>query len=112
MMNYKGFIGAVEYDSDARIFSGEVINTRAVITFQGESVDELETAFHDSVDDYIDWCKEDGVEPEKPYSGKFNVRTTPAIHGKAVLAARKLNISLNSFVEKSLHDELAAMQLA
>ena len=112
MMTYKGFIGVVEYDDEARIFSGEVINTRTVITFQGTSVDEVENEFHASVDDYLEWCKEDGVEPEKPYSGKFNVRISPLFHSKIVIAAKKLNMSLNSFVEKSLNDELNSMELA
>ena len=62
MMNYKGYIGQVEYDDENRIFAGSVINTRDVITFQGESVQELENAFHESVDDYLAWCREDGVE--------------------------------------------------
>ena len=110
MMEYKGFIGKVEYDSDAKIFAGTVINTRTVITFQGESVKELETAFKDSVEDYLAWCKEDGVEPEKPYSGKFNVRFDPAVHQRAAIAAKKQGISLNRFVEKSVEDELMLMQ--
>lgn len=106
MMNYKGYIGEVEYDDEAKIFSGTVINTRTVITFQGTSVEELEKEFKNSVDDYLEWCKEDGIEPEKPYSGKFNVRFLPALHRKAAIAAKKLNMSLNSFVEKSVEDEL------
>ena len=111
MMTYKGFIGSVEYDDEAHIFSGEVINTRTVITFQGTTVDEIENAFHDSVDDYLEWCKADGIEPEKPYSGKFNVRLTPLFHSQVAIAARKMNMSLNSFVEKSLQDEIAAMKM-
>ena len=46
-MEYKGYTGIVEYDEDAQIFSGMVINTRDVITFQGESVGELKKAFED-----------------------------------------------------------------
>lgn len=112
MMTYKGFVGVVEYDDGARIFSGEVINTRTVLTFQGTSVDEVEHEFHASVDDYLAWCEEDGVAPEKPYSGKFNVRLTPLFHSQVAVAARKAGLSLNGFVEKSLHDEINAMQLA
>ena len=106
MMNYKGYIGNVEYDDEAKIFAGTVINTKTVITFQGTSVEEIEKEFHASVDDYLDWCKQDSVEPEKPYSGRFNVRFLPELHQKAAIAAKKLNISLNSFVEKSVEDEL------
>ena len=112
MMEYKGYIGKVEYDSDARIFAGSVINTRTVITFQGESVDELEKEFRASVDDYLQWCKEDGIVPEKPYSGKFNVRLQPALHQQAVVTAKALNISLNSFMEKAVMDEVARYNFA
>ena len=56
MMKYKGYSGHVEFDSDAGIFHGEVVDTRDVITFQGKSVDELETAFKDSIEDYLEFC--------------------------------------------------------
>ena len=59
MMNYHGYIGHVEYDDEQHIFTGSVINTRDVITFQGETVQELEKAFRDSVDDYLAWCREE-----------------------------------------------------
>ena len=107
MMEYKGYIGVVEFDSDVKIFHGEVVNTRDVITFQGTSVDELETAFKDSIDDYINWCQSEGVEPEKPYSGRFNLRLSPELHREIAITAKRLNISINNFVEKAVKDELA-----
>lgn len=111
MMNYKGYIGKVEYDDENRIFTGSVINLRTVITFQGSSVDEIEQEFKASVDDYLAWCAEDGIAPERPYSGKFNVRLSPELHQKAVTGAKILGISLNSFVEKSVRDELTVMSV-
>ena len=111
MMNYKGYVGSVEYDDENRVFTGTVINTRTVITFHGTSVDELEKEFRASVDDYLAWCREDGVEPEKPYSGKFNVRFSPELHRRAAIGAKKLGLSLNSFVEKAVEDTLRAIQL-
>jgi predicted HicB family RNase H-like nuclease len=107
MMEYKGYLGTVEYDADARLFHGDIVNTRDLITFQGTTVDEIERAFQDSIEDYIAWCKEDGVEPEKPYSGKFNVRLSPELHKEAAITARKLKLSINRFVEKAITDELA-----
>jgi predicted HicB family RNase H-like nuclease len=106
-MEYKGYMGTVEYDAEAKIFHGDIINTRDVITFQGKSVNEIEKAFKDSIDDYIAWCKEDGVEPEKPYSGKFNVRLSPDLHRQIAILAKKKRISLNSFVEKAITKEIA-----
>ena len=107
MMEYKGYIGRVEYDYDARVFTGSVINTRTVITFQGTSVEEMEREFRNSVDDYLNWCKEDNVTPEKPYSGKFNVRLNPLVHQQAAITAKGLNLSLNSFIEQSVKDEIS-----
>ena len=107
MMEHKGYIGKVEYDYDAHIFTGSVINTKAVITFQGTSVGEIEREFVNSVEDYLNWCREDGVSPEKPFSGRFNVRIQPSLHQQAVVAAKSLNLSLNGFIEKSVRDEVA-----
>lgn len=109
MMEYKGYIGTVEFDADARIFHGDVINTRDVITFQGKTVDEIEQAFKESIDDYLEWCAVEGVDPEKPYSGKFSLRLSPDLHKEAAVTAKRLKMSLNSFVEKALRDELKAL---
>ena len=105
-MTYKGYVAKIEYDEDNNIFTGMVINTRTVITFSGTSVKELEDEFKNSVEDYLEWCKADGVSPEKPYSGKFNVRLTPQMHQEAALKAGKMGISLNRFVECAVEKEL------
>ena len=70
-------------------------------------MDELETEFRKSIEDYLDWCKEDGIPPEKPYSGKFNVRFSPELHQKAALKAAIQGISLNRFVEKAVEYEVS-----
>ncbi len=64
-MKYKGYMGQFEYDNEAKIFHGEVAHLRDIITFQGKSIEELEQAFHDSIDDYLFWCKERKEKPEK-----------------------------------------------
>ena len=96
----------IEYDEVNNIFTGMVINTRTVITFSGTSVKELEKEFKNSVEDYLEWCKEDGIAPEKPYSGKFNVRLTPQLHQEAAVKAGKMGISLNRFVERAIEREI------
>ena len=101
-------MGIVEYDAQAKVFHGDVINTRDVITFQGITVNEIEKAFKDSVDDYLTWCAEEGVEPEKPYSGKFNVRLSPELHRQIAILAKKTHVSLNNFVEKALIDKIGS----
>ena len=101
-MEYKGYIGQVEFDDDAGLFHGEVINLRDVVTFQGATVDELREAFRDSVDDYLEFCAERGESPEKPYSGKFMVRIEPELHKAVALHAKKERKSLNAWVHDAL----------
>ncbi len=102
MMEYKGYIGVVEYDDEAKILHGEVANIRDVITFQAKSVDELEQAFRDSIDDYLAFCKEEGEEPDKPFSGKFMVRISPEEHRLIATAAKISGKSLNAWVSENI----------
>src|SRR5271154_3277562 len=106
MMKYKGYIGHVEYDDEAKIFHGEVVGLRDIITFQGKSVDELEEAFKGSVDDYLAWCKERGEKPEKTFSGTFNLRIPPELHAKLAFHAKTIGVSLNSFVTERLRSSV------
>jgi len=56
------------FDEKENIFCGRVANTHDLIVFQGKSVKETRLAFHDAIDEYIEWCKEHRNKPEKPYS--------------------------------------------
>lgn len=102
MMEYKGYIGKAEIDADAGVLHGEVINVRDVITFEGETVEELRQAFEESVDDYLDFCTQHGEEPEKPFSGKFVVRIPPELHREVYTLAKLSNKSLNGWVSEAL----------
>ena len=97
-MKYKGYEGKVTFDDEADIFHGTVVNTRDVITFQGQSVDEIRIAFKDSVDEYLKFCEELGKAPEKPYSGWIALRITSELHGRASAAASAEGVSLNSWL--------------
>lgn len=115
MMEYKGYIGKVEFDDEAAIFHGEVINTRDVITFQGESVSELTQAFHDSVDDYLAFCLERGEAPDKAFSGQFVTRIPPELHRQLNVAAVVSGKSLNGWVAEQLQaavERLGAIKAA
>jgi predicted HicB family RNase H-like nuclease len=101
-MKYKNYIGHVVFDDEANIFHGEVINTRDVITFQGSSVDEIQKAFKESIDDYLAFCAERGENPDKPFSGKFNLRLSPELHRKAWALAKEEHISLNNWVIETI----------
>ncbi|MCE2982754.1 MAG: type II toxin-antitoxin system HicB family antitoxin [Parachlamydia sp.] len=103
MLKYKGYSGYVIYDDEARIFHGEVAGLKAVITFQGTTVDEIEQAFKDSVDDYLDWCIERKVDPETSYSGKFSLRMPPDLYVKIACQAAQSGISINTYIVNKLN---------
>lgn len=101
-MKYKGYIGQVSYDDEAKIFHGEVIGLKDVITFQGTTVKEIEKSFKDSIDDYLKFCKKRGEKPEKTFSGKLNLRMSPDLHAQLTLEAAKRGLSLNDFINEKL----------
>ena len=102
MLEYKGYTGHVELDDKAGILHGEVLDTRDVITFQGKSVEEVETAFRDSIDDYLEFCAERGEEPDKPFSGRLMLRVPPALHRRLYTEAKRLGKSLNQLIAEKL----------
>lgn len=106
MMEYKNYYGAVDYDDEAQIFHGEVLNLRDVITFQGKTVKELRRAFEESINDYLEWCHARGKEPEKPFSGKLMLRMDPQLHRMIAAQAAKRGQSLNIFVTSQLEKAL------
>jgi len=106
LMEYKGYFGNVEFDNDAGVFHGEVINMHDVVTFRGTSVEELRQELIDSVEDYLEFCAQRGEEPDKPFSGKFVVRVEPELHRKVYLRAKRLGTSINQVVREALRREL------
>ena len=102
MLTYKGYTGHVEFDDEAGIFHGEVLDLRDVVTFQGRSVEELERAFRDSVDDYLEFCAARGKEPDRPFTGRLMLRLSPELHRRAYVLARREGKSLNEWIKDRL----------
>lgn len=102
IMTYKGYTGAVEVEEEADLLYGRVIDIKDVITFQGTTVPEVRQAFHDSVDDYLAFCRELGEEPDKPFSGKLPFRTKPERHQRIFLAAKLEGKSINAWMDDTL----------
>lgn len=107
-MEYNGYHAVVAFDDDVGILHGEVIDTRDVITFQGQSVDELRQAFRDSVEEYLKICAERNLDPDKPFSGRVVLRMEPEIHRAAVTAAKTGGVSLNSWIVGAVKGELTS----
>ena len=102
MMKYRGYSAAVSFDDDAGVFHGEVVDTRDVIVFEGDSVAQLEMEFQHSVDDYLAVCAERGRVPDRPFSGRVPLRLKPEVHRAATAAARAEGKSLNAWLAEAI----------
>ena len=86
-MEYKNYVGSVEFSESDGVFFGKVMGIRAVISYEGTNAKELIEDFHGAVDDYLALCEASGQEPERAYKGSFNVRVSPELHKQAVIYA-------------------------
>ncbi|HEX2207260.1 MAG TPA: type II toxin-antitoxin system HicB family antitoxin [Longimicrobium sp.] len=121
-MKYKGYSGSVEpppaspagmpsrYDPDDRLFCGRVEGITDIVSFEGTTVEELEADFRAGVDDYLSFCEERGVEPQRPCSGKFVLRISPELHREALMAARTQRESLNTWITRAIEARVGAKE--
>jgi len=106
IIEYKNYIGSVEYSNEDKCFFGKLEMIDDLVTFEATNVEELESNFKQSVDDYINTCVELGRAPQKTYKGVFNVRIDPDLHRKIYKKALKEHISLNAFIGKTLSESV------
>ncbi len=103
-MTHRGYTARVEFDERDNLFAGRILGTRTMISFHGETVEELRAEFEVAVEDYVNDCKERGVRPEKPASGKILLRVPPEVHGAALVAAQAAGKSLNQWATEVLQE--------
>jgi predicted HicB family RNase H-like nuclease len=101
-MEYKGYTAHVEYDDSINEFVGSTVDMSDVLSFGGTNVEELEEGFHAVVDDYLKWCEEEGVTPEKPYQGKISLRIPPQLHRELEIVATDRGVSINAFIQEAI----------
>lgn len=110
LMEYKGYHAKIEYDEEDNIFVGQVLGINDLLSFHGTSVSELKESFQNSIDNYLNYCKQVGKKPEKEFKGSFNVRIKPQAHRLAALEAANEGITMNQFVAEAIDEKLARMQ--
>ena len=107
-IQYKGYVGSVEFSEEDGIFYGKVMGIRSLISYEGETAKELIADFHGAVDDYLKMCKAEGRIPEVACKGSFNIRISPELHRRLVIYTTAHNMSLNSYIEDTLKKSPAA----
>ena len=108
-MKYRGYEALVSFDADDRVLHGRLLCTQDVVSFEADNVDDLESAFHQAVDDYLEQCAASGQAPDKVFSGKLVVRMPATLHRSAYLEAAKAGVSLNAWITESLEARVRGM---
>ncbi len=108
VLKHGAYTGRVEYSAEDRVFYGKLDDITDLVTFEGTTVEELETAFVEAVEDYLTLCAQVGKTPEKPFKGSFNVRMQPALHRRAALLSRERNMSLNQLITEAVQRYVGA----
>lgn len=108
LLEYKGYTGNIQYSKKDNSLQGRLLGIKAVITYEGTSVDEVKADFREAVDIYLDYCKSEGITPEKPFNGLFNVSVSSEMHKQLACLAAEKNQTLNSLIEDALDSFLSS----
>jgi len=103
---HKDFIGSVQFSSEDELFFGKITGIDDLVSFEGESVTELKSAFIEAVEDYIELCKSLNKDPFKSYKGTLNVRIGPELHKQAAKQATLKGITLNKYIQNAIAREV------
>jgi len=106
-LEYKGYLGSVEYDRDNKQFYGKVLGmSKDLILYEGNTIEELEQDFHDGIESYFEGCEEMGIKPRKSFNGALNIRIPSEIHCKLALLAENSGKSINAIIRDTLEQSL------
>lgn len=102
ILEYKGYHSKVEFDLETHTLYGKIEGINDLVTFESDSLLNVEEEFCSAVDDYLAFCEEVGKKPDKEYKGTFNIRINPELHKKLAVVAFKSGDTLNKAVEKAI----------
>ena len=102
VLEYKGYYTKIEYSAEDNVLFGKIEGIRDLVNFESDSLETIENEFHNAVDDYLAFCADIGIEPNKTYKGVFNVRISPDLHRRAAMEADRRGETLNAFVAEAI----------
>ena len=106
-LEYKGYKGSVEYSKEDNCLFGKVQGlSKEMITYEGQTLEELRKDFEEGVDSYLEYCKEEGIVPAKPYSGKLNLRMSSELHSRVAAIVAATGTTINDFINNAIKNEL------
>jgi predicted HicB family RNase H-like nuclease len=108
VMTLDGYHAKIEYDAELDLFRGEILGLSGGADFYGKNPRELRTEFRKSLDVFLAVCREQGIEPRRSFSGKFNLRIPPELHEQLAITAQAEGKSLNALAQEALRERVAS----
>lgn len=106
IMEIDGYHAVIQFDPEIDMFRGEFLDLNGGADFYAQDVSGLRREGAASLKVFLEMCAEDGVEPQRRYSGRFNVRLQPELHASVSVAAAAEGKSLNQWVADALSDHV------
>lgn len=106
VIQYKNYTGSIELSQDDMVFYGKVLGIKSLISYEGKSAKELYKNFSETIDDYLNTCKENNIEPELPFKGSFNIRISPELHKKIAIFSINHKMSINQYINNVLEKSI------
>jgi len=107
-MDYRGYMGSVEFSLEDDILYGSLAGIRDSVSYHGKSIDELRVAFEEAVDDYLDMCAAEGLQPDSPFNGILDVTIAPSVYKQLIIYSAKNNQQVNHAVEEAIKKYVSA----
>lgn len=104
VLEYKGYHASVSYESETNTLRGVIEGINDFVDFECDDLNDVVREFQNAVDDYLEFCKNVGKDPEKEYKGSFNIRIKPELHKLLALEASCNGESLNRTVERVIEN--------
>lgn len=105
-MEHRGYTGSVEYSEVDRVFHGRIDGIADIISYEGDTLEELEEDFREGVDSYLQHCEKDGVEPQRPYAGVLALRLSRETYFDMCGASRRAGSDLNGWIVEAIRMRL------
>lgn len=105
-MQYKNYVGSIEFSEDDMTFFGKVLGLKSLISYEGDTAKELYTNFSNAIDNYLETCEKNNIEIEKPFKGSFNIRISPELHKRIAIISLHNKISINQYINEALEQNI------
>jgi predicted HicB family RNase H-like nuclease len=104
VLHFREYVGSIGYDSSENMFFGKVMYINDAILFSSDTIEGLALDFENVIEDYLSLCEKEGLQPNKPMSGVFNVRTSPENHYCLSVISKREKTTLNNVLNEAIKD--------